>query len=138
MYTSKRFRFYGVTSLRDVSTQDPSYDYLQVLGNRVPESYGVKSFFVRSGVDMNVSENMSLGFNLLFMDVSYTEQPGERTVSMDRLGGVVYTRKSFGDYISFGGRLTFLKEKVSGNLTGVKHSHNRNDYIWGWEFGLIF
>ena len=138
MYTNKRFRFYGVTSMRDVDTQDPSDDYLRVLGSHFPESYSVKSFFIRSGVDMNFSKDMNLGFNLLFMDLSYTEQPGERTVSMDRLGGVVYTRKNFGEYISFGGRLTFLRERVSGNLTGTKHSRNRNDYIWGWEFGLIF
>ena len=141
MYTNSFLRFYGVTSLRDKKIEKPSHENIVAFSgneNIFPIGYGVKSFFVRSGIDVDLSGEVRAGFSLLLLNLDYNEQPNLRSMKLKRLGGTAYARKSFGDYVSFGIRFTYRTDKMSGNLSGKRFSNNKDKNVLGFEGALIF
>ena len=154
MYTNSFLRFYTVTSFRDKNIENSNDENIRAFRTKYEppledssftedekisiENYHIKSFFVRSGVDFDLPNETYLGFNLLMLNLDYNEQPDSGNVKLNRMGGSVYARKNFGDYISFGLRINYLKDKVSGRLNGETFNNNTDGYILGFEGGLVF
>ena len=152
MYTNSFLRIYAVTSFRDKNIENPNDENIRAFRKKHDswgdsfyedekisiENYHIKSFFVRSGVDFDLPEETSLGFNLLLLNLDYNEQPGSGNARLNRMGGSVYARKNFGDYISFGLRINYLNDKVSGRLGGDSLGNSTDEYVLGFEGGLVF
>ena len=154
MYTNRFLRFYATTSLRDEDIENANDENIRAFKMKYEpyedpdffskdekfsiKNYHIKSFFVRSGVDFDLPGETYLGFNFLMLNMDYNEQPDSGNVKLNRLGGTFYARKNFGDYISFGIRVNYLNDKVSGRLSGENLNNSTQGYILGFEGGLVF
>ncbi len=141
MYTNKFFRFYVTTSLRDKDVANPNEDNIEAFSSGteiLPTSYSVNSFFVRSGVDYDIAEDTRLGVNGIFHSMKYFEQPGSGTISLARLGATAFAQKTFGDYVSFGVRGTYLIDAVDGNLGGSTFDKTTSNLGFGFQGSIVF
>ena len=86
-----------------------------------------------------MSDRTTAGLNLLLLNLSYSEDDGAKSMSLDRIGGTAYLKKNFGDYIVFGGRFTYLNDSISDSLGGgASLNGSKSEYIFGWETAIIF
>ena len=142
MYTNSFLRFYVTGSLRDEKIDNPSSENIQIEGQDdkvpLPENYSVKFFFVRSGVDFNLPEETDMGLNFLVLNLNYSENRDSGKAELQRMGGTVYIRKNFGNYVSFGIRFTYLADKTS-YLSGDRNMNdNKEKGVLGFEGALVF
>ena len=141
MYTNSIYKFYAVTSLRDKDIENPNEDNILAYNGDTdffPTSYSIQSFFIRSGIDFDLPDETFTGFNILLMNLDYKEQPTNGSSSLKRLGATSYVRRTFGEYVSFGARITYLRDNIDGNLNSNSFSSNNDDFVFGFEGAIVF
>lgn len=141
MHTTDIFRFYVSTSFREKDIASPDEDTVLAYSSGVSSTltdYQIHSFFIRAGLDVDLPDQTYAGINFLYLTVDYDENSKSRNSDLDRIGGTAYVRRTFGDYVSFGARTTFLLDKVSSNLGGSNSSDSFNNFVFGFEGAIVF
>jgi|GEM_PF-6220345 len=140
MHTGKSLRLYAVVSLRDREVSAPTSENFIGFssGSRlVPQAFSTSLFFIRSGVDWTLPKSTFLGVNALYLKYKYDESLQD-SASLSRLGATAYARRTFGDYVSFGMRATYLSDDLSSNLGSNSLNLTNSNFEFGFEGGLVF
>lgn len=133
MYTTHKWRLRAVASQTEYDNSRPTKDDVLAASNDTeinpPSSYDFRSWFVRPGVEYNLTPEFKVSADVILLNGTYNEIMGGNAnyFKFTRTTVQLAVQRAFGNYVNLLGYVNFLNHRFESEFTGAARNDTKTD-----------